>query len=253
MKAHYHILPTSVCMAATRALRVLCVAFTLCALALNAAHAQKQRPQNRPFADYRNFFLGFHIGMHLQDLVIDNQNNTLHPSKPLFAAVGRYQPGFSVGIIANYSPILDLDIRLVPTLHLAETTISFSDDNKQPLENISLRSNRVELPLIIKYSSSRLNNIRPYMLAGPYAAMVIGQKKNAAIKLKPFDYGLKVGVGCDFYLPYFKMSPELSLSFGIPNVIEHNRPDLKEDNRIEYTHVIKRATTRMILFTINFE
>lgn len=223
-------------------------------LPTGVAYAQKERPKNRPYADYRHFHLGFHIGFHTQDLVIANYGRTLQGAiAPLFAEVGSFSPGFSVGIIANYSPVLDLDLRLLPTLHLAERTIAYANAAKEPIEKFALRSNMVELPLMIKYSSRRLNNIRPYITGGVYGALVIGQRKGSPVKFKPFDYGGKIGIGCDIYLRYFKLSPELTLSYGIPNVIEYNRPDMAEDARLVYTQTLKRASTRMILFTINFE
>lgn len=218
------------------------------------AFAQEERPQNRPFADYRHFHLGFHVGIHTQDLILTNQGSALDNGfSPIYGEMPHFSPGFSVGIIANYSPLLNLDIRLVPSLHLGERTLSFSNTDKEEQESFALRSNMIELPLLVKYSSMRLNNIRPYIIGGAYGSLVVGQKKNSVIRFKPFDYGFKIGVGCDIYLRYFKLCPELTLSYGIPNVIDHNRPDMAEDPRLVYTATIKKASTRLILFTINFE
>lgn len=224
-------------------------------LSLFTALGQVARPQHRPYADYRHFHLGFHVGIHTQDLIITNLGRSAGDgsSPAIYAEMPMFSPGFSVGIVANYSPLLGLDLRFVPTLHLGERTIAYANDKKEHLESFQLRSNAIEFPLLVKYSSLRLNNIRPYMLAGVYGSLAIGQRAKSVIRFKPFDYGFKVGVGIDIYLPYFKLAPELSLTYGLPNVIEHHRPDMADDSRYRYTQTIRGASTRMILFTILFE
>ena len=62
-----------------------------------------------------------------------------------------------------------------------------------------------------------------------------------------------MGVGCDIYLPFFKLCPELSLSYGLGDVIQHERPDIADDARFRFTQVLRSATPRMILLTFHFE
>ena len=231
--------------------------FLLLGGSVAVAWGQKQVVQRRPYADYRVFHLGFHVGMHTQDLAIINSGSTSSsasgaPSAPLYGEVMDYTPGFSVGLIADYTIKLNWELRFVPTLHLSERAISFSDGEKQ-IERLSSRSNLIEFPLLLKYSSQRMNNIRPYMLAGGYAALQIGQKRGDAVHFKPVEYGLKVGVGCDIYLPFFKLCPELSLSYGLGDVIQHERPDIADDARFRFTQALRSATPRMILLTFHFE
>ncbi len=239
----------------TKAFIKIVWALSLCLVTGGIASAQKELPKNRPYADYRHFFLGFHVGVHTQDLIIANQPSSLMGEEilPMYAEVPVFSPGFSVGIIFDYSPMLGIDLRIMPTLHLAERTISFSSNAKDVVDSFSLKSNMIEIPLLLKYSSSRLNNIRPYIVGGPYASLMIGQKEQAVIRFKPFDYGFKIGVGCDIYLPFFKLTPEFSLSYGIPNIIEYNRPDLIDDRRYNFTKIMARANSRMVLLTFVFE
>lgn len=222
-----------------------------------SVEAQRQRQQNRPYADYRYFHLGFHVGMHVQDLMVYNSGDTFTPPEssmlpPLYAEAPIYAPGFSVGLVLDYSPWINWDIRLEPTLHLSERTLAFSSGG-QEVERLSSRSNLIEVPLLLKYASVRLNNIRPYMVGGAYAALQIGQKKGGELRYKPLEYGVKVGVGCDFYLPYFKLCPELSFSYGLGDVVEHYRPDINQDIRYRYTTALSAAYARMIMLTFHFE
>lgn len=221
------------------------------------ANAQKQRSQNRPYADYRHFHLGFHVGMHTQDLAITNSGALAEGEAVQYGTVAMYSPGFSVGIIGNWAPIIGLDIRFIPTLHLGERAITFTDltEGEEGLhkERFGLRSNMIEFPLMIKYSARRLNNVRPYVTGGIYGSIMIGQKRNPEIRFNLFDYGLKIGFGCDFYLPFFKLSPELCFNFGLSDVITHKREDMIDDSRIRYTNALSKALGRMIILTFNFE
>ena len=232
---------------------LLLLGTTLLLLPLNA---QIRRPQNRPYADYRHFHLGFHVGMNVQDLAVFNSGASFGSNPARYGTIAMYSPGFSVGMIGNWSPVIGIDIRLIPTLHLGERALTYTTlprDENTPPERFGLRSNLIEIPLMIKYSSRRLNNVRPYVTAGFYGAVEIGQKRNPEVLFKPFDYGVKVGLGCDFYLPYFKLSPELCFSFGFSDVVEHNRPDMTDDVRLYYTTALSKALSRMIVLTFNFE
>ena len=65
---------------------------------------------------------------------------------------------------------------------------------------------------------------------------------------------LTAGFGCDFYLPYFKFIPEVKFCFGLTDVIEHNRPDLEDEpDMLKITHSLKKAVSRMVVFTFYFE
>lgn len=216
---------------------------------------QSQVVQRRPYADYRKYHLGFHVGIHSQDLTVLNRG--AYPdgfSFPYiqYAETAHYKPGFSVGMIANYSPTLNIDLRLSPTLHFGERSITFSDLHDH-IEELNLRSNLLEVPLSVKFSALRLNNIRPYFTTGAMVSFQIGQKEKDVLAFKWFDPGVLFSVGCDFYLDYFKLSPELRFSFGVSDILQHERPHIAEDSSIRYTHLLKSLYSRMIMLTFNFE
>jgi len=60
-------------------------------------------------------------------------------------------------------------------------------------------------------------------------------------------------VRCHFFFPLFKLSPQLTFSYGVGNVLDTDRPDLREDRRIYYTQALERVGTRMILLSLSFE
>ena len=64
----------------------------------------------------------------------------------------------------------------------------------------------------------------------------------------------EVGLGCDFYLPFFKLIPELKFSFGLGNLLNKKRTDLADDNTdIIYTRSVNRITPNMVSLVLYFE
>ena len=112
---------------------------------------------------------------------------------------------------------------------------------------------RIERGRILYASTLRLNNYRPYLIGGIYGSVDIGRKKGNPILLKSTDFGFEFGLGCDIYLPYFKLCPELKFCFGLVNLLEKDRPDLVDQANIKYTDALSKATSRMVILTFNFE
>ncbi len=85
-------------------------------------------------------------------------------------------------------------------------------------------------------------------------AFDVAKKRNENLMLRTSDIYLTVGLGCDFYLPYFKFIPEVKFCFGLCDMLRHDRQDLADDPAaMRFTHAIRRATSSMIILTFYFE
>ena len=88
--------------------RLLCIV-AIISLAIGPAWAQKERVKNQPYADLKWLHLGFHVGVHAQDLLLTNSGVATESGEIWFAEIPSYSPGFSVGVIADmYMISLDL-------------------------------------------------------------------------------------------------------------------------------------------------
>ncbi len=224
-------------------------------ISASIAWGQKQRVKNQPYADLKLYHLGFHVGLHTQDLLLTNSGVT-SDGQVWFAEIPTYTPGFSVGVIGDMYLNPYFSLRVLPTLNFGDRKVIFRkqhSENEAEDVSVSLRSNYMSLPLQIKYAALRLNNYRPYITGGVYAAMDLGRKKGTELMLKGMDYGVEIGFGCDIYLPYFKLCPELRFSFGLADVLEKDRSDLSDPDMQKYTNALSKATTRMITLSFNFE
>ena len=215
--------------------------------------AQRRKVQNTPYADYKLYHFGFHVGLHAQDLILTNSGITAPNGDVWFAEIPEYAPGFSVGVIGDLFLNPYMNLRAIPTIHFGDKTVFFKEPATEELKRVSLRSNYLDIPLNVKIASMRMNNCRPYIIGGAYGAIELGQKKGYPLLLKPIDYGIEFGLGCTFYLPYFRLAPELKFKFGLPDILERNREDLANEHDKIYTNALSGATSRMIVFTFNFE
>lgn len=91
-------------------------------------------------------------------------------------------------------------------------------------------------------------------MAGINPMLNLSNTNDDYIKLKKTDLFLEIGVGCDFYLPFFKLRPELKFMYGISNSIDKSHVNqIKDKNMLPYAMASKEAHSKMIALTFYFE
>jgi hypothetical protein len=116
---------------------------------------------------------------------------------------------------------------------------------------MKLASTFVEFPLLLKYKAKRINNYRPYVIAGINYKLDLASKKKIKeeempkIRLKQGDFAYEIGFGIDFYTTYFKFSPEIKFAVGTLNVMV---PD-----NTQYTSSIKYLKSNIFMLSFHFE
>lgn len=161
-----------------------------------------------------------------------------------------------MGIVTNLRLNKYFDLRCVPELQFGQRTLYFSgykDGVKVKELNTMVTSTQLMVPVAVKFRSARVNNCRPYLIAGGGFSLDISRKSDELILLKPWDLYVEFGVGCDIYLQYFKLAPELKLCVGMLDMLERTRPDLDVESDIKYTNAIDRLASRLLVLTFNFE
>lgn len=218
--------------------------------------------QNRPYADLKRWHLGFSVGAHVQDIAFSHNGFVTEDGETWFMEQPDFQPGFCVNGLVDLRLNSYFNLRVSPGMYFGNRNIrmvntSFEPTDETPrggTERQSLKSAYIVLPVDLKYSSVRLRNARPYMVTGLMPAFDVSKKRNDFIRLKTTDLYWTVGFGCDFYLPYFKLIPELKFCLGLTDVLQKDRPDLVDDPaKLKFTQSLKKATSKMIVLTFYFE
>ena len=225
-------------------------------VAVLSLSAQREKVKNQPYADQKRFHLGFLLGMRSQDMLLTN-NGIESDGEVWFAEIPGYSPGFTVGVIGDMCMNRYFNLRFTPTVHFGDKKFVFKrPDGPEEADNefsTTVRSNYLTFPLSVKYSAFRVNNYRPYITAGFYGGLDLGRKKGNPILLKGADLGIEVSLGCDIYLSFFKLCPELKFSFGLVDLLEKDRSDLADPDIIKYPSSLSKATSRMVSLIFNFE
>ena len=55
-------------------------------------------------------------------------------------------------------------------------------------------------------------------------------------------------MACDFYLPFFKLRPELKFVYALGNTLE-----ISDKNLLKYAQSASEAKTKMVVFSFYFE
>lgn len=215
--------------------------------------AQERKVQNKPYIDYRRLHYGFFVGTHVQDMEFVNNGFVTENGEMWFADIADYNPGFSVGVLADLRLGNHFSLRAIPTMHFGQNSIIFREQNSGEVSRQQLKTTYISLPLHVKFAAERFNNYRPYVTAGVNPMFNLTVKKQKQLLLKKFDFMVEVGMGCDFYLPFFKLIPEVKFAFSLLDVLEKDRPDLLDANLMKYTQSVDGATSKMIVVSFYFE
>lgn len=225
----------------------------ICWIFALSANAQIKTLQNRPYIDQRKVHYGFLIGLHTQDLKFTNNGYITDKGESWFADVAAYSPGFSVGVLGELYLTDHIALRAIPTLHFGDKVVVFKDQTSKQETRQQIKSTYLSIPLDLKFSGERCNNYRPYVMTGINPTIDLSVKQGRELLTKKMDCYLEAGIGCDFYLPYFKLIPELKFCFGLSNLIQKNRTDLNDKSLLKYTQSVDNASSRMIVFSLYFE
>lgn len=229
--------------------------------------AQERRPQNKPYIDLRPLHFGISVGFHIQDIEMQNvgpQVVTLDDGTTATETVvcdqDNWNPGFSVGVLADQRLSKHFSLRLQPTMHFGAKHLVFRHLNRTDADGRivektqDMKNTYIAFPLDLKFAAERFNNYRPYITAGINPMVNLTSKSQDQIQLKRYDTMVEIGLGCDLYLPFFKLIPELKFSYSLMDAIDHSHADeLTDKSQRVYTTSVSSGHAKMITLTFYFE
>lgn len=239
----------------------------VCLLCAIHAVAQDRKVENRPYTDLRPFHFGVLVGTHFQDLEFVNvgpQLITLEDGtvaeKTVTCDQDRWDAGFNVGVLGELRLSTHFQLRVAPAMYFGTRHVTFRnltdlDINGNPTEqHQDIKTAYVSTACDLIFSAPRFNNHRPYLMAGINPMINLSGKDEDYLRLKRYDVFFEVGVGCDFYLPFFKLRPELKFLWGLTNSLDtKHADDIKDKNMLIYTNSVNKSTSKMIVLTFYFE
>lgn len=224
--------------------------------ALSKVNAQEKTLLNLANFDEKKIHFGFSLGVNTSSFLMKSD---LAQTDSLIRLEVLPQSGFNLGIVTDLhlGPLFNL--RFIPTLSFGERRLeyTFLENTGKPSTILSkpVESTYLDFPINLKYRSLRYNNFAAYMVGGVMFSYdlisqkdVVNAKSNLAetvIKLNSNNFNYQVGVGFDFFLEYFKFSPEIKMSYGLNNLIINDNTLLSDP--------IVSLRSKILLVSLTFE
>jgi len=201
--------------------------------------------------DQKKLHFGYYVGVNNYNYKLDY---ILNPEKKTLVSD---QTGIKVRLIGDLKFRKKPKLRFEPGLYTNKSDIVFYDRQNFTKNSDTLRSIKstyIHLPLLIKYSARRYNNLKPYVLAGLSTSFNLSSNQNSpednnndVFRLKTNTFYYELGFGIDFYLQYFKFSPSIRGVFSLKNELV---PDL--DPNSPWTGNIDKMSARAIFINFSF-
>lgn len=237
-------------------------------LAVLTVSAQRDEViQNRPYTDLRPLHFGIVVGANVQDMKFRNvgeQVLTLQDGTQQQSLVTCDQSGvdigFNVGVLAEFRLDSHFAFRVAPQLYFGNRMLKFYNFKKeeapgQPkIENQQMRSVMVGADLDLIYAARRHNNHRPYVMMGLAPMFNVSTPSNQYLQQNVPECFFEVGLGCDFYMPFFKLRPELKFMLGLTNCLsKKHAQQMNDDAMLPYTRSVDKARSKVISLSFYFE
>ena len=231
------------------------------------ASAQERKPQNKPYIDLRPMHFGILVGLNMQDIEFQNigpqlvdQEDGTQTTETIVTDQDNWNPGFSVGVLADIRLGAHLSARFSPAMHFGSKHLTFRhledlDEYGYPrISTQDMKNTYISFPVSLKFAAERFNNYRPYIMGGINELINLSGKDQDFIQLKRTDTMIEIGLGCDFYLPFFKLIPELKFCYSLTNCLNSKHVDeLTDVNKRIFANSVSDAQSKMIVLTFYFE
>ncbi|KAA1243139.1 porin family protein [Aquimarina sp. RZ0] len=165
--------------------------------------------------------------------------------------------GFNVGLLGNLRISEYLDLRLEPTVVFTQRNLIYSGPAFENLSQATreIKSTYVHIPLLLKISTKRLNNFKPFIVGGVSTSLNLSSNEDnpednsvGQFRTKTNTNYIELGFGIDFYLYYFKFTPSIRGVFATSDELVR---DL--DPNSPYTSTIDKMSTRGIFINFTFQ
>ena len=197
--------------------------------------------------DKQRVHWGYFLGFNSYDFKIDYKT-------PQPDVLVQSTTGFNVGLIGNLRLTEYIDLRFEPGLYYTQRNLTYPNFTSEIDALREVRSTYIHFPLLLKFSSLRTGNIRPYLLGGLSSTLNLSSNEKSRddnleqrFRVKTWSTNYELGFGIDLYFEYFKFSPSIRGVFGINDELVRDN-----DPNSPWTSNIQSLKTRAVLINFNF-
>ena len=209
----------------------------------------KEKLLNRENNDMRTLSWGYFLGFNSYDYNCDYKEQTQGDNTDILVTG---ETGFNVGLLGNLRISNYFDLRLEPGLSFTKRNLIFPGFEEQKDYLREVKSTYIHIPLLLKVSTKRLNNIKPFLIGGFSTSFNLASNEDnpddneaGQFKSTSSSYNYELGFGIDIYLYYFKFTPSIRGVFGLNDELIRD-----DDPNSAWTGNIEKMSSRGVF--INF-
>ena len=222
---------------------------------ISSAQAVKEKISNDATGgqgqiDEKRYTWGYYLGLNSYDYKFDYNEATDD-------IIVETSMGFNVGLVGDVKINNYINLRLEPGISFVTRTLNFEDPSFTMPGDFEreVTSTYINVPLLVKLSTKRLNNWKPFVVGGASWSRNLSSNEdnpndNSAGQFRQVTnvFNYELGFGIDFYLYYFKFTPSIRGVFAINDELV---PDL--DSNSPYTGNVSSMLSRGVFINFTFQ
>ncbi|GER59861.1 PorT protein [Patiriisocius marinus] len=231
---------------------ILLLAFGLLAQSIQAQLFSRERLSNLETFDNRFLTWGYFLGFNNYDFKIEYNDER---GRELTDVIVEPSTGFNVGLIGDMRINNYINLRLEPGLYFTQRNLRFPGFTEEQDILREVKSTYIHIPLLVKFSTKRLNNWKPFIVGGVSTSLNLSSKENnpedneeGQFRTTRYTNYYELGVGIDFYLYFFKFTPSIRGVFAMSDEL------VPDDNpNSPYTGNLNSINSRGVFINFTFQ
>lgn len=214
----------------------------------------KERVLNNENFDKPRLSYGYYLGFNVYDYNIDYATDVKDVQV-------LKSTGLNVGLVGNIRINDYIDIRLEPGLVISRRELNYSNTYFNGISyeerdlSREIQSTFVHVPLLIKFSTKRVNNIKPFIVGGFSTALNLSSQQNNpddnsknTFRVTKNNLYYELGIGIDLYLTWFKFTPSIRGVFSMQDELVKD-----VDPNSPWTSNLTQMQTRGLFINFTFQ
>jgi len=212
----------------------------------------KERLSNIENFDQKKLSWGYYLGFNSYDYKFEYSEQYQDDNTDVQV---NGEGGFNVGLIGDIRINNYINIRLEPGLSFTKRNLTFPgfEEEKDYLREV--KSTYIHIPLLIKLSTKRLNNFKPFVIGGFSTSFNLSSNEdhpedNAQGQFRSISNTLnyELGFGIDLYLFFFKFTPSIRGIFSLNDELVRD-----SDPNSAWTGNIDSMSSRGVFVNFTFQ
>lgn len=228
--------------------------FLFISQSVSAQLFSKERILNQENFDKQRLTWGFFLGFNSYDFKFEYEQD-------LPDILVETTTGFNVGLISDLRINDYINLRFEPGLFITQRNLQYDPLSFQGQEFNSsdllreVKSTYIHFPLLVKFSTKRINNFKPFIVGGFSTALNLSSNEENPEDNSGNEFRSKknmlfyeLGFGIDFYLYWFKFTPSIRGIFAINDELVRDA-----DPNSPWTGNVQSMQTRGIFINFTFQ